>query len=110
MQLPTNDTARAWNISPSTIRRRLAKGLLTGDKVRNRWYIDIPDEIARGTWAALARSKSGGPFEGVLDGTIEGELRSQLFDANDRIRFLESEIRQLASRTFVTPAEPKPQP
>jgi hypothetical protein len=45
MELLINDAAIALGISPNTVRRRLARGLLTGKKVDSKWYITVPDNV-----------------------------------------------------------------
>ena len=90
MQLSIQEAAIALAVSPNTIRRRLAKGVITGTMVGNKWLIDIPEEEP----PALA-----------TDNALVEQLRTDLANASDRITFLEGHISQLTNA--LTPA-PKP--
>jgi len=53
MQYSINSAAKALGVSPNTVRRRLANGLLTGNKVGNQWVINVPDEAETAPGHAL---------------------------------------------------------
>jgi len=39
--MPINETAEHYGVSVNTIRRRLQSGLLIGNKVGNKWWINV---------------------------------------------------------------------
>ena len=41
MELSITDAAQAMEISPNTVRLRLTSGLLTGNKVDEKWAIKV---------------------------------------------------------------------
>ena len=43
MELSITDAAQTLGISPNTVRRRLTSGLLTGNKVDGKWFINVAD-------------------------------------------------------------------
>jgi excisionase family DNA binding protein len=93
MQLSIQEAAIALAVSPNTIRRRLAKGVITGTMVDNKWLIDIPEEEP----PALA-----------IDNELVKQLRADLANAGDRITFLEGHISQLTNALPPAPPAPKP--
>jgi excisionase family DNA binding protein len=99
MQYSINDTAKLLRVSPNTVRRRLASGVLHGNKVGNQWLIDIPDTMEIPPEPALAMATEGALVE---------ELRTQIANANDRINFLEGHISQLTNALPPAPMAPKP--
>lgn len=41
MQMPITDAAEALKVSTNTVRRWLTNGLLTGEKIGNKWLINV---------------------------------------------------------------------
>jgi len=107
MQYSINDAAKALGVSPNTVRRRLTSGLLTGQKVGNQWVINVPDEAEIAPKQALATDKEAlaSSAEALASRELVNQLRADLANASDRIRFLEGHISQLAN---ALPPAPKP--
>jgi|TARA_B100000809_G_C14591545_1_gene333860 excisionase family DNA binding protein len=99
MQLSIQEAAIALAVSPNTIRRRLAKGVITGTMVGNKWLIDMPEEEP----PALASDK-----EALARGELLNQLRTDLAFANDQIKFLEGHISQLTHALAPAPIGQEP--
>ena len=93
MELLINDAAIALGISANTVRRRLAKGLLTGKKVGSKWYITVPDN---------AQNASNPPPES--DTTLVEYLKQQIAEKDQQIE------RLLAITMQTALSAPKPRP
>ena len=110
MQYSINDAAKALGVSPNTVRRRLTSGLLTGQKVGNQWVINVPDEAETAPKQALATDKEAlaSSAEALASRELVNQLRADLANASDRIRFLEGHITQITSALPPAPPAPKP--
>jgi hypothetical protein len=93
MELLINDAAIALGISPNTVRRRLAKGLLAGKKVSSKWFITVPDN---------AQNTSSPPPES--DASLVEFLKQQIAEKDQQIE------RLLAISMAAALNAPKPRP
>jgi len=88
MLLDIQAAALALDISPNTVRRRLAKGLLRGNKVGNKWQVEVEE-------AAPGRNGTAPDEPTALVDALQARV-----DAQEREI---SELHQLMARNALAP-------
>jgi len=99
-----NETAKYHGVSVNTIYRRLQSGLLMGNKVGNKWWINVgsPNDATDANHANV--TDDGNHGDHANDGALVEILREELTEKNRQI----SELHRLLAQTALNAAPGRP--
>jgi len=102
-----NETAKHYGVSVNTIYRRLQSGLLMGNKVSNKWWINVgsPNDTTDGNHANVTDDGNDSNHANDGNGSALVEiLREELTEKNRQI----SELHRLLAQTALNAAPGRP--
>ena len=98
--IPITDAAARLGVSPEAIRKRIARGSLTGEKRGGVWYVLLPDamsgQLMRQSGRARRPDASGQPDAASGHAELIAELRSRVAFLEERVIFYERQVEHQA--------------